>query len=127
MRLVSTLVMVFGMFLAVGCGDDSGAVDLGADLTAGGTDTCLQVVTCGQGCAGNASCEAACAAKGTAKAMTQSQALFGCAYGQCTVAHDGGAAACTSNTDGSAGCITCVTAAAQSPACASQLSACIGS
>jgi hypothetical protein len=124
MRFVSAFVIALGMTFAAGCGDDSTTMT-GMDLSASG-DTCLQVVMCGQACAGNVTCENACAAKGSTSAVTKYQALFGCAYGLCTVAHDGGTAACSSNTDSSTGCLNCVISAAMGASCSAQLNACIG-
>ena len=127
-----TLVLAFcvaSLSLAAACGDDSTTTypDLSTpDLTVEGSQSCLQIVSCGAACGGVASCQATCAAKGSAAAQAQYQALFACAYGQCTVAHDGGTAACASNTDTSATCSTCTSAGAQSTACTTQLEACIG-
>jgi hypothetical protein len=92
-----------------------------------GTQTCLQVITCAAGCAGMSACESACEGMGSAKAQTQYQALFACAYGVCTAPADGGAPACTSSSDTSAGCQSCVESAAQGSSCVTPLGACLGS
>ena len=126
-RVFALLVAAFCLAPLAGCGDDSVAdndLSVVHDLSVASGDTCLQVITCAAGCAGAAPCQTACAAKGSTKAQGQYQALFGCAYGRCTVANDGGAAACTSATDTAAGCTACASAAGQSPACSTQLIAC---
>jgi hypothetical protein len=98
------------------------------DMTAPSGDmsgqTCAMLALCGEGCAGDVTCENACAAKGSTTAQQQYNALFGCAYGVCTAAGDSGTAACASNTDSSQGCSNCVDAAAQSATCSAQFAAC---
>jgi hypothetical protein len=129
MRLLAALAFALCLAPLAGCGDDTTSADLTIvhDMSANG-QTCLQVVTCAQSCSGatQVSCEMACAAKGTTKAQTAFNALITCAYTACLMPGDGGsAAACSSSTDTSSGCTACVTAAAQSSACSTQLNACL--
>jgi len=130
MKLFGALALALCLAPLAGCGDDSAVI---VDMTviqdmsaAAGTENCLQIIVCAQACSGatQVTCAQACAAKGTTKAQGQYNALIACAYGQCTVANDGGAAACTSTSDTSSGCATCLTAGAQTNACASTLAAC---
>ena len=128
------LALCLMTFPLAGCGDDSSsAMDLaqsldmaapGPDLSAG-SDTCLQLLTCGANCGGMSTCVQACVDKGSPKALMQFQALVACAYGQCTVPGDSGTPACSSTSDTSMGCQSCASAAVQSAACAAQLSACL--
>jgi hypothetical protein len=134
MRLA--LLVLSLSFVACGGGGGSSNKDLSTptDLTAPTGDmvkeNCLQVVTCGAGCAGSTTCENACAANASTTALQQYNALFGCAYTVCTTSsapdEDGGTAPCMSNTDSSQTCSNCVTAAAQSGSCSTELAACLG-
>ncbi len=124
MRLVTVLFTALLLAPLGGCGDDSSSDTM--DLSVSG-ESCLQVITCAQGCGTNATCATACTTKGTTAAQAKFQAVLTCAYGQCTVAKDGGAAACSNATDTSAGCAACLAAAGQAPACMTQLNACLGS
>jgi hypothetical protein len=120
---VFAMVAVFSMG-AVGCGDDSGDVDMTViDMSASGT-TCSVIATCILGAGGDVPTIMACVAKGSTKAQGLYTALQTCGITHCTMATDAGAAKCSSPTDPSAGCVSCATAAAQSAVCSTQLGAC---
>gem|GEM_PF-4576998 len=108
----------------------SGSTDVSSkapvDKTAESGESCDQVITCARGCAGVSACQSACAAKGSAKAQASYQALFACAYGQCSTSSDAGTAACSSESDTSAACQTCVPTAALGTGCRSPFRTCKG-
>ena len=126
-----------------GCGDDSSnsnsdgpsatkdlAVLANYDMSMPGTDNCTAVLYCAYYCAGESSCISACVAKGSPAAMTKFTALTACSYSVCVdsdggLSTDGGTLSCMSESDTSATCANCVSAAAQSTACAAQLGACL--
>jgi hypothetical protein len=126
----------------VGCGDDSTVADMATsnDLSAAAADlkvspdlkpqNCLQVITCASGCGTNAGCLSACVAAGSTAAMTKYAALYACAYNHCILGDggmvsDGGPGSCSSTSDPSMECRSCVSAQAQGAACANELSACL--
>jgi hypothetical protein len=139
MRLALTLSL---LCLVGGCDDDvaptdmtpadmSAAADMTvpADMTAT-PQTCLKVITCASGCGTNNTCVDACVAAGTPAAQQKFHDLFDCAYAGCLLGDagmsvDGGPGSCSSNTDPSMECRTCVSAQAQGPSCSAQLGACL--
>ena len=137
--LVATLCLI-GFSLS-GCGDDTSATDLGTtsdlshDLSASSGTSCLAIITCAQSCgASSPSCVQACVTAGSAASKAKYTALFGCGLAQCLTSSaadggsaDGGAPACSSQTDTSAACLTCTATKAQGMNCTSQLQACAGS
>lgn len=115
---------------AVACGDDDASdLDAGADDAAVAVDapvgaSCLDIITCGSGCAGNAECQEACTAEGSPAGVAQYDSLFACAYGACTAPPEG-EPACSSNEDDSMACSDCVAAAAQAEGCSTELATCL--
>lgn len=122
MRILSAFALSFA-FAACG-GSDKAKNDLSVsqDLTSG--KGCFALIECEQGCSGVPACEQACVTQGTTNGQALFNALFACAYGICTQPGDSGTAACSSSTDLSSGCQACVSNAAQTAACSSQLGAC---
>jgi len=128
-------VLVAALALA-GCGDDSSApmatdmavvadLSVSADLM---TLTCANVLSCVVGCGQNLVCQNGCRQSGS----TAAKGLFD-AYGACLVLTcspvDGGVQSCTSPTDNSSTCRTCLAnAGVQSMttggACHTEYSAC---
>jgi hypothetical protein len=140
MRLALTLSL---LCLVAGCDDDVAPADMmmSADMSAAadmtmstgdmaGPQTCLKVITCASGCGTNNTCVAACVSAGTMSAQQKFNDLFACAYAGCLLgdagmAVDGGAGSCSSTSDPSSECRSCVGAEAQGPDCSTQLNACL--
>lgn len=120
--LVSASVWAFG------CGDDDSVDDdAGIDASAadaGAGSSCLDIITCGSGCAGNPECQRACTDEGSPTAVEQYDALFACAYGAC-ISPSEGDPSCTSTDDDSTTCSDCVAAAAQAEGCSTELATCL--
>lgn len=119
------MMALFALSLAVagaGCGDDDGMA--GMDAGAEG-ESCLEIITCGAGCAGNPDCQVACAADGSPEAIAQFEALNACALSACTDPPEG-EPSCTGPSDGSPECSDCVANAAQGEGCSEELNACLG-
>ena len=129
MRAMLTAGLMATM-LMLGCKEDnnnnSSDMTVASDLTASGGTHCGEVVTCVTNCGADGACRSACVAAASTSAQTKFSALVTCSYTVCLTPGDAGAAACTSSTDTSAGCRTCVAAASQSSSCSSQLTACLG-
>jgi hypothetical protein len=134
-RIASLLMLV----LFAGCGDDTTSAttqDLatGADMGVPADLkqlSCANVLACIAGCGQNLACAAACTQDGTTAARATFNAFAGCVAATCGPV-DGGSDACTSPTDSSAGCQTCLsnTSAnalnARAP-CNAEYAACAGS
>src|SRR6516164_6716230 len=87
------------LLAAFGCGDDTNmgtpvqdlSVPIVNDLSVKvGTQHCLAVATCANGCSGSASCLANCVSMGTLQAQTKYQALVTCGITACSSPPDGG-------------------------------------
>jgi len=124
-----------------GCGDDSTTVTTHDLATASANDmsaaedlgmrSCMSVLACVAGCGQNIACQQVCVDEATTAARATYQAFAGCVVAACG-AFDGGSAKCTSATDPSATCQTCITntaAGALNPGatCNSEYAACAGS
>jgi len=132
---VTQALMVMSMSLGLalaGCGDDSesvdmGQVDMGQDLSAAGT-SCSVLAACILGAGGDVPTIQACIAKGSTKAMMLYGAVKACGYMICTMCAgvDSGTClpVCSSTTDSSAGCVSCVQTMSQS-SCSTELNACL--
>ena len=121
-----------------GCGDDTTTTTV-ADMTAVADMTvttphdmtqftCAQILTCAQGCS-DAACQATCASEGTTMGKQLIGAFTTCLFETCGPG-DGGNDSCTSLTDTSAGCATCLNNTAQAAAigggapCSTEFHAC---
>ena len=93
--------------------------------------SCANVLACVNGCGQNIACQQTCIDEATTAARATFEAFAGCVIGACG-AFDGGTAKCTSPTDTSAACQTCITTTgtqALNPGatCNSEYAACAGS
>jgi hypothetical protein len=135
-HMFALLIAVVGLSSLVGCGGGSSSHDQGvADMTAGAdgampaAGSCNKMLICASGCSTTA-CQQQCEAAGTTAAQGYFTALFTCAYAPCLASDngngpdDGGLVLCSSMSDVSSTCRSCVTQEAEGPGCATQLSNC---
>jgi hypothetical protein len=136
---VRALVAVLLMTVA-GCGDDTTSATT-QDLATAGSDlsaaadlamlSCANILDCVKGCGENLVCQLACTQNGTTVARATFSA-FGSCLAQSCGAGDGGSDGCTSPTDSSNGCQTCLSTTAANALnsgapCNTEYLACAGS
>jgi hypothetical protein len=134
------LLLSFLLAAAVaGCGDDSTSTTAGdlaavadlavpADLS---TLSCASVLACIAGCGQNLVCHGSCRDQGSTMAKSGYDAFAGCVAATCAPG-DGSVGSCTSATDMSAKCLTCLSNAAAAALnagniCHTAYAACAGS
>jgi hypothetical protein len=132
-RIIS-LVSLAGVMSLGACGDDSGSkqdLAMNKDLSVSTMGTnCQTLLLCATQCGSSASCISTCINAATTTAQATFSAISACGLNACTVVPDGGStvdgggAACSSVTDTSPECVSCASAAALGPACASTVAAC---
>lgn len=119
---LASLTLLIGA--GFGCGDDTTTATMdmavGADMSATPHDmqtlTCAQILSCEQGCAGNATCAGACVSEGNTNAKGLIGAFVVCLYGACNPDAGNTNGSCTGAGDTSAGCLNCLNATGQGAA-----------
>ncbi len=127
--LFRTVLMMASLSVAfIGCKEDeteTADLKVSGDMTVAGGNKCGELLTCANACT-NATCVQDCRDDASTTAQTKFNALLTCSFTQCLTPSDAGAPACTSSTDASVPCQTCVKAASTGSGCATQLTACLG-
>jgi hypothetical protein len=129
--LISTLLLV----TLAGCSSHTTLVDFSFDDIDGGgffvddlssgSSSCLQLLDCHRGCDGDPVCSGDCDSLATTNAERAYEALFTCAVHECEGAADGGAAACSSDTDTSDACSSCVVDTENGATCDAEHTTCV--
>lgn len=109
-------ILTAALAAAGGCGDDTTMTAAGTDLAAVADLSvpvdlaqlsCDNILVCRRACGQNHVCQQTCRQEGTTAARASYDALLGCLAEHCADV-DGGTKACSSATDASAGCLTCL-------------------
>lgn len=142
-RIASRFAAVLSLtMLACNGGSGGSTADLATpppmpDLVVVATDMaeplgCRGLLFCLQACKGDSPCQNGCLARASASASTKFKALADCTQMVCKMpagptdggTSDGGTPYCTSDSDNSARCQECLSAAAQSKTCSTQFNDC---